>query len=89
MLLHSLLRQYNPGLSLAGVPNVEVGGVREDSRQVQAGDLFIARPGSKPEGSKTDGLQYVADAKSRESQLLEQWKNPQSAKARIPISIAA
>jgi indolepyruvate ferredoxin oxidoreductase len=32
---------------------------------------------------------HLADAKSRESQLLEQWKNPQSAKARIPISIAA
>jgi len=60
MLLHSLLRQFNPGLSLAGVPNVEVGGVREDSRQVQRGDLFIARP-----GTHADGLQFVADAKAR------------------------
>ena len=60
MLLHSLLRQYNPQLTLTGVPNVEVRGVREDSRQVQAGDLFIAR-----QGIQADGLQFVADAKSR------------------------
>jgi UDP-N-acetylmuramoyl-L-alanyl-D-glutamate--2,6-diaminopimelate ligase len=60
MLLHSLLRQYNPQLSMAGVPNVEVRGVREDSRQVHAGDLFIARP-----GTKSDGLQFAADAKTR------------------------
>jgi UDP-N-acetylmuramoyl-L-alanyl-D-glutamate--2,6-diaminopimelate ligase len=60
MLLHTLLRQFNSQISLAGVPNVEVAGVREDSRQVRPGDLFVARP-----GTKADGAQFVADAKSR------------------------
>ena len=60
MLLHSLLRLYDPRLGLAGVPNVEVTGVREDSRQVQRGDLFIARP-----GTQADGLEFVADARGR------------------------
>jgi UDP-N-acetylmuramoyl-L-alanyl-D-glutamate--2,6-diaminopimelate ligase len=60
MLLHTLLRQFNPRISLAGVPNVEVAGVREDSRQVRQGDLFVARP-----GTKADGAQFVADAKAR------------------------
>src|SRR5437773_374794 len=60
MLLHSLLRHYNPQLSLTGVPNPEVAGVRQDSRQVQRGELFIARP-----GTSADGLQFVADARSR------------------------
>ena len=60
MLLHTLLRQFNPQLSLAGVPNVEVAGVREDSRQVRPGDLFIARS-----GIRTDGARFIADAKAR------------------------
>ena len=60
MLLHTLLRQFNPQISLAGVPNVEVAGVREDSRQVRQGDLFVARA-----GTKADGAQFVADAKAR------------------------
>ena len=60
MLLHTLLRQFNPHIPLSGVPNVEVTGVREDSRQVRPGDLFIARA-----GTKTDGAQFAADAKAR------------------------
>ena len=60
MLLHTLLRQFNPQISVAGIPNVEVAGVREDSRQVRPGDLFIARA-----GAKADGAQFVADAKAR------------------------
>jgi UDP-N-acetylmuramoyl-L-alanyl-D-glutamate--2,6-diaminopimelate ligase len=60
MLLHTLLKQYNPKGSLTGVPNVEVTGVREDSRQEKPGDLFVARP-----GKQADGLQFVADAKAR------------------------
>src|SRR4051812_22541395 len=60
MLLHSLLRQYDPLISLSGIPNVETTGVREDSRQVQRGDLFIARA-----GAKADGLQFVSEAKAR------------------------
>ena len=60
MLLHSLLKQYDPQVSLSGIPNVEIRGVREDSRLVQPGDLFVARP-----GNTTDGAQYIADAKAR------------------------
>ena len=60
MLLHTLLRQFNPRISLAGVPNVEVTGVREDSRLVRPGDLFVARP-----GTRADGVQFVTDAKAR------------------------
>ena len=60
MLLHTLLKQYDPRISVAGVPNVEVTGVREDSRQVRPGDLFLARP-----GTQADGLQFVADARAR------------------------
>jgi len=60
MLLHTLLRQFNPQISVAGIPNVEVTGVREDSRLVRPGDLFVARP-----GTKADGAQFVADAKAR------------------------
>jgi UDP-N-acetylmuramoyl-L-alanyl-D-glutamate--2,6-diaminopimelate ligase len=60
MLLHTLLRQFNPQISLSGVPNVEVAGVREDSRLVRPGDLFVARA-----GTKSDGAQFVADAKAR------------------------
>src|SRR5687768_11225885 len=58
--LHTLLRQFDSSISLAGLPNAEINGVREDSRQVTPGDLFVARG-----GTKTDGAKYVADAKER------------------------
>ena len=60
MLLHTLLRQFNPQISVSGVPNVEIAGVREDSRLVRPGDLFVARA-----GAKADGAQFVADAKAK------------------------
>ncbi len=60
LLLHALLRQFDPQFSLSGIPNIEISGVREDSRCVTPGDLFVARG-----GTKTDGAQYVADAKGR------------------------
>ncbi|MGB7157654.1 MAG: UDP-N-acetylmuramoyl-L-alanyl-D-glutamate--2,6-diaminopimelate ligase [Tepidisphaeraceae bacterium] len=60
LLLHTLLRQFDSSFSLSGIPNTEINGVREDSRQVSAGDLFVARG-----GAKTDGAKYVADAKAR------------------------
>ena len=60
MLLHMLLRQFDPAISLAGVPNIQITGVREDSRQVQQGDVFIART-----GLKADGRQFVADAAAK------------------------
>src|SRR3954471_2950384 len=60
MLLHALLKQFDPKLTLTGIPNVEIRGVREDSRLVQSGDLFIARPGLKANGTK-----FVDDARAR------------------------
>lgn len=60
MFLHALLRHLDPQVSLTGIADAEVTGVCEDSRAVQPGSLFVARP-----GTKTDGAQYVADAVSR------------------------
>jgi UDP-N-acetylmuramoyl-L-alanyl-D-glutamate--2,6-diaminopimelate ligase len=60
MLLHALLKQFDPKLTLSGIPNVEIRGVREDSRLVQSGDLFVARP-----GSKVTGANYIDDARAR------------------------
>src|SRR5687768_4048832 len=60
MLLHELLRHLDAQLPLSSIPNVEVTGVTEDSRQVSPGNVFIARG-----GTKTNGAQFIADAKSR------------------------
>jgi len=60
MLLHTLLRQFSPEIPLQGIQNVEISGVREDSRQARAGDLFVARG-----GTKTDGRRFVADAQAK------------------------
>ncbi len=60
MLLDSLLRQFDANLPLAGLANIEIKGIREDSRQVRAGDLFVARG-----GTKADGRRFVADAAAR------------------------
>ncbi len=58
MLLHSLIRQLDPQINLTGVPaHLEVTGVREVSRLVRAGDLFVAR-----QGTKEDGSRFVLDA---------------------------
>jgi UDP-N-acetylmuramoyl-L-alanyl-D-glutamate--2,6-diaminopimelate ligase len=60
MFLHTLIRQFNPQTTLSGIPDVEVTGVCEDSRTIQAGNVFIARP-----GTKANGAQFMADAASR------------------------
>jgi UDP-N-acetylmuramoyl-L-alanyl-D-glutamate--2,6-diaminopimelate ligase len=60
MQLHALLRHFDSQLSLSGIPDVEITGVCEDSRQAAAGNLFIARP-----GEKADGRAFVADARTR------------------------
>ena len=57
MHLHTLLSQLRPRPSVAGVPNVVITGLAEDSRLVAPGDLFIARA-----GTKTDGAAFVRDA---------------------------
>src|SRR4051812_6374324 len=47
-------------MNLAGVPDIKIQGISEDSRLVRTGDLFVARA-----GTKTDGAKYVADAHAR------------------------
>src|SRR5688500_4637513 len=60
MLLHTLLRQYDPHFTVNGLPNVEIRSIRDDSRQIAKGDLFVARG-----GTRTNGCEYVADAAPR------------------------
>jgi UDP-N-acetylmuramoyl-L-alanyl-D-glutamate--2,6-diaminopimelate ligase len=60
MLLHDLIHQFDPSIALSGVPDVPLTGVRDDSRRVRPGDLFIARG-----GTQTDGANYAADAAAR------------------------
>src|SRR3954470_6097133 len=58
VLLRKLLASFDPAANLNGIPaDLEITGVRDDSRHVQRGDLFIARP-----GNKTDGQKFIADA---------------------------
>ena len=60
MRLHDLIRACYPDADLSDAPDVEVSGVREDSRLVRPGDLFIARPGTQADGGK-----FIADATAR------------------------
>ncbi|HEX8913875.1 MAG TPA: UDP-N-acetylmuramoyl-L-alanyl-D-glutamate--2,6-diaminopimelate ligase [Humisphaera sp.] len=60
MRLHDLLRSLPAVRTLDGVPNPEINAVREDSRLVHPGDLFVARP-----GGKTDGAKFLDDARAR------------------------
>ncbi|MDB5300131.1 MAG: murE [Phycisphaerales bacterium] len=60
MLLHSLLRQLDPQISVTGVPNENISSVCEDSRQVVPGSLFVARS-----GTKANGAQFLTDAQAR------------------------
>jgi UDP-N-acetylmuramoyl-L-alanyl-D-glutamate--2,6-diaminopimelate ligase len=60
MLLHTLLRQYDPTLPLEHIPNCQIRAIHEDSRKIGAGDLFIARP-----GAKSDGARFATDAQAR------------------------
>src|SRR4051812_29360498 len=59
-LLHALERGGQQGQSLGSLPNIDVRNVTYDSRQVAAGDLFIAL-----KGLKATGTDFAADAISR------------------------
>lgn len=52
MRLHDLLRSFDSTLNLTGLPDLPVGGVREDSRLIRPGDLFIARSGTRANGGQ-------------------------------------
>ena len=60
MLLHSLIRQFDRQAFLGGIPDVEITGVQEDSRQIQLGNLFVARA-----GTRIDGAAFLLDAANR------------------------
>lgn len=60
MQLHHLLRLIHPHISLHDIADVSIAGVCEDSRLVRPGYLFVARP-----GTKTDGSKFVTDAIAR------------------------
>src|SRR3954468_13086490 len=60
VLLRTLISRFDPTIKSADVPDVEILGIKDDSRQVRTGDLFIARP-----GTKTDGREFIADAASK------------------------
>ncbi len=55
-----LLQQFDTSIPVAGIKNVDITGIQEDSRLVRPGDLFIARP-----GAKADGRQFILDAAAR------------------------
>src|SRR5690606_10634066 len=60
MRLHQLIHSFDASIDCSHLPDVVVTGVEEDSRQVQPGSVFVARP-----GTQTDGAKYVADAALR------------------------
>jgi UDP-N-acetylmuramoyl-L-alanyl-D-glutamate--2,6-diaminopimelate ligase len=60
MRLDELLRELPAGTALVGDPGARVTGVHQDSRQVEPGDLFVAR-----RGSRADGTGFVAAAIAR------------------------
>ena len=60
MLLHDLIKGFDPRIRLDRLPNLPVHGVTEDSRLVAPGDLFVAR-----NGTRTDGQIFLADARRR------------------------
>ena len=52
-------------MEIAGDAGVRVRGVRHDSREVERGELFVAR-----RGAAVDGARFVADAVAREAEDL-------------------
>ena len=78
VLLRTLISRFDPGLDLSAVPDVEILGVKDDSRLVAKGDLFIARP-----GTKTDGREFIDDAAAKGR------SRRRHAKARSPNAPAA
>jgi UDP-N-acetylmuramoyl-L-alanyl-D-glutamate--2,6-diaminopimelate ligase len=58
--LEQIAREIPGDASVVGDGSVRVTGVRHDSREVQPGDLFVARA-----GARADGARFVGDAKTR------------------------
>ena len=79
MLLATLLKQLDPDLCSAS-PALNVHRICDDSRLVQPGDLFIARP-----GTKSDGLKFLADAAAKGAAVAI----AQTAPAAAPLPVIA
>jgi UDP-N-acetylmuramoyl-L-alanyl-D-glutamate--2,6-diaminopimelate ligase len=60
VLLRELMGRFDPAVSFQCPAGLQVTGIQEDSRKVCAGDLFVARA-----GTKTDGASFAADAEKR------------------------
>ncbi len=60
MLLHKLLRLFDPRLDLSDIPDLEITAICEDSRRARPGALFIARS-----GNSTDRARFIGDAAAR------------------------
>ena len=55
--LADLLRNVDGARMVSGVDTLDIGEIRDDSRRVQPGDLFVAIP-----GTKQDGRKFIDDA---------------------------
>ncbi len=85
MLLRTLIARFDPSLPLSGIPDLEILGLQEDSRLVRQGDLFIAR-----HGTKVDGSTFVNDAAKRgAAAVITQQKLADSPLPQIVVADAA
>jgi len=72
MLLLDLVKELDPQADVPDSDKIEITGVQEDSRLVEPGNVFIARP-----GTKTDGAKFIADAiERRAAAIVTQSKAP-------------
>ena len=86
MRLDQLLRQADIGYRTDAPPHLDIRGIADDSRRVQPGELFIARP-----GSQKSGISFVEDAvRCGASVIVSQEPLPDTiGAARIVVSDAA
>jgi UDP-N-acetylmuramoyl-L-alanyl-D-glutamate--2,6-diaminopimelate ligase len=80
-----LINQFDSSLPVSGVPDLEILGLQEDSRLVRQGDLFVART-----GTKVDGTRFVNEAAKRgAAAVITQQKIADSAIPQIVVADAA
>jgi UDP-N-acetylmuramoyl-L-alanyl-D-glutamate--2,6-diaminopimelate ligase len=79
--LDELARELPMPVEVAGDVTARVTGVRQDSRAVQPGELFVAR-----KGGRVDGARFVADAVARGASAVMATRGAVDvASARVPI----
>ena len=71
-------------VEVTGDPATRIAGVRQDSRRVEAGDLFVVRA-----GERTTGLRYVADALARGAVALMAESNLSPIPLKVPVVIVS